>query len=144
MDVRVFNPLAPSTCSSLFLRNMRTSNVVCSASVQFVKVSVLLFLIVLSATKGLAYETTIFYKHLASLLCIKWRMSSQSQVGFVANWTLLCSACSFIGNSNMCNTQKCTKTFSSKDAFQLKFLEIIYKSFEPSYVMLCNWIYIQL
>jgi len=75
VDVRVFNPYAPSNASSLSAAFKRHENAKCRAYGQRIReVEHASFTpIVLAATGGLAQEATIYYKRLACLLAIKWK-----------------------------------------------------------------------
>ena len=76
VDVRVFNPYAASNkCSSLSATYKKHENIKRRAYGQRIRdVKHASFKpVVMSATGGLAYEATIFYKCLASLLSTKWR-----------------------------------------------------------------------
>jgi len=75
VDVRDFNPFAPSNCStSLSSTFKKYENIKRRAYGQHVReVEHASFTpIVLAATGGLAHEAIIFYKHLAALLSTKW------------------------------------------------------------------------
>jgi len=97
VDVRVFNPFAPSNVSSLPAAFKRHENVKRRAYGQRIReVEHASFTpIVLAATGGLAQEATIFYKRLAALLATKWNDEYCKVMGWlrcVLSFSLLRSA----------------------------------------------------
>ena len=90
VDVRVFNPYAPSNAGSTTTAYRRHENIKRRAYGQRVReVEHASFTpIVLSATGGLAPEATTFYRRLASLLASKWG----DEYCVVMGW-LWCSLC---------------------------------------------------
>ena len=74
MDVRVFNPFAPSNVNSVSAAYRRHENTKRRAYGQRIQeIELASFTpIVMSAVGGLAPEAITFYKRLASLLVLKW------------------------------------------------------------------------
>jgi len=75
MDVRVFNPLAPSNSSSSLPSTFKKHENIehhaygqCIHEVERASFTPIL----LSATGEFAHEASVFYKHLACLLSTKW------------------------------------------------------------------------
>ena len=80
VDVRVFNPFAPSNAASLLSACYKKhENIKKRAYGQRIRENehASFTPVVMSVTGGLAHEVTHFYKHLASLLSRKWRMNIQ-------------------------------------------------------------------
>ena len=77
MDVRVFNPFAPSNVNSVSAAYRPHENKKRRAYGQRIQeIELASFTpIVMSSAGGLALEATTFYKRLASLLTLKWVMS---------------------------------------------------------------------
>ena len=75
MDVRVFNPFAPSNCSaslsSTFKKHENIKRRAYGQHVREVEHASFMPIVLSAATGGLAHEATIFCKHLASLLSSK-------------------------------------------------------------------------
>ena len=86
VDVRVFNPFAPSnTASSLTACYKKHENIKKRAYGQQIReIEHASFTpVVMSATGGLAHEATDFYKRLASLLSRKWRDEYSVMMGLL-------------------------------------------------------------
>ncbi len=84
-DVRIFNPFAPSNSSSLpncYRRHENLKKNQYEARVREVEHSSFTPL-VLSATGGMARESSIFYKRLASCLALKWDQSYNSTISWL-------------------------------------------------------------
>ena len=90
MDVRVFNPFAPSNVYSISAAYRRHENTKRHAYGQRIREIELAYftLIVMSAAGDLAPKATTFYKRLASLLVSKWG----DEYCVVMGW-LHCSLC---------------------------------------------------
>ena len=101
IDVRVFNPLAPSNSSSSLSATIKKhENIKRQAYGQRIReVEHASFTpIVMSATGGLAHETTVFYKHLASLLSAKWG----DEYSVVLGWLRCCVGFSLLRSAIQC------------------------------------------
>ena len=98
IDVRVFNPLAPSNSSSPLSSTFKKhENIKRQAYGQRIReVEHASFTpIVMSATRGLAHEATVFYKHLASLL-------SADEYSVVLGWLRCCLGFSLLRLAIQC------------------------------------------
>jgi len=108
MDVRVFNPLAPSNSSSL--SSTFKKHECCAYGQRICEVErSLLTPTVLSVTGGFAHEASVFYKGLACLLSTKWG----DEYSVVLGW-LRCSLCF----SLLCSAIQCIRgAYSSIGVF---------------------------
>ena len=89
IDVRIFNPLAPSNSSSSLSSTLKKhENIKCRAYGQRIRgVEHASFIpIIMSATGGLAHKAKVFYKRLASLLSAKWG----DEYSMVLGWLQCC------------------------------------------------------
>ena len=101
IDVRGFNPLAPSNSSSSLLSTFKKhENIKRRAYGQRIReVEHASFTpIIMSATGGLAHEATVFYKHLASLLSAKWG----DEYSVVLGWLQCCLGFSLLRSAIQC------------------------------------------
>jgi len=101
VDVRVFNPLAPSNCSSSLSTTFKKhENIKRRAYGQRIReVEHASFTpIVLSATGGFAHEASAFYKRLASLLSTKWG----DEYSVVLGWLRCCLCFSLLRSAVQC------------------------------------------
>ena len=75
MDVRVFNPFAPSNVNSVsaaYRRHKNTKRHAYGQRIWEIELASFTPIIVMSAAGGLASKATAFYKRLALLLASKW------------------------------------------------------------------------
>ena len=98
LDVRVFNPFAPSNSHSNLTACYRKHELIQKRAYEqrIREIENASFTpLVLSATGGLAVEATVFYKRLASLLAMKWDQPYSSTLSWLRcrlNFSLLRSA----------------------------------------------------
>ena len=100
VDVRVFNPYAPSNANSIPSAYRRHENIKRRAYGQRIReVEHASFTpLVLSATGGMASEATTFYKRLASLLAAKWG----DEYCVVMGWIRCCLSFSLLHSAIAC------------------------------------------
>ena len=100
IDVRVFNPFAPSnsssSLSSTFRKHEKIKHRAYGQRVREVEHATFTP-IVLAATGGLAHEATVFYKRLASLLAKKW-----GDYSVVLGWLRCCLSFSLLRSAIQC------------------------------------------
>ena len=101
MDVRVFNPFAPSnsssSLSSTFRKHEKIKHRAYGQRVREVEHATFTP-IVLAATGGLAHEATVFYKRLASFLATKWG----DDYSVVLGWLRCCLSFSLLRSAIQC------------------------------------------
>jgi len=101
VDVRVFNPFAPSnsstSLSSTFKKHENIQHHAYGQRVQEVE-HASFTPIVLAATGELAHEATIFYKRLAALLSTKWGFDYSVVMG----WLRCCLSFSLLHSAIQC------------------------------------------
>ena len=101
IDVRVFNPFAPSnsssSLSSTFRKHEKIKHRAYGQRVREVEHATFTP-IVLAATGGLAHEATVFYKRLASLLATKWG----DDYSVVLGWLRCCLSFSLLRSAIQC------------------------------------------
>ena len=101
IDVRVFNPFAPSnsssSLSSTFRKHEKIKHRAYGQRVREVEHATFTT-IVLAATGGLAHEATVFYKRLASLLAKKWG----DDYSVVLGWLRCCLSFSLLRSAIQC------------------------------------------
>ena len=101
IDVRVFNPFAPSnsssSLSSTFRKHEKIKHRAYGQRVREVEHATFTP-IVLAATGGLAHEATVFYKRLASLLAKKWG----DDYSVVLGWLRCCLSFSLLRSAIQC------------------------------------------
>ena len=92
IDIRVFNPLAPSNSGSSIQSCYRKHEVIKKRAYEY-RIHVMehsTFILLEVATGGMGHEATIFYKRLASLLSNKWKEPYSSVLGWVRCHLLFC------------------------------------------------------
>ena len=98
IDVKVFNPHAPSNCTinskAIYIKYELCKKRSYEARICEVEQSSFTPLI-FSATEGMAAEATVFYKHLASLLSDKWD----------SNYAAVMGGCGVVCPSHFCGQQ---------------------------------------
>ena len=101
IDVRAFNPFAPSnsssSLSSTFRKHEKIKHRVYGQRVREVEHATFTP-IVLATTGGLAHEATVFYKRLASLLATKWG----DDYSVVLGWLRCCLSFSLLRSAIQC------------------------------------------